>query len=155
MQHGFRKHLMLRKYLDTFFCTNRKIINLHPIGSPTEWNGSSSPRNPARQPGGHGRWRKGREGGSSPTHPEGTLTSHHHCRIGGHLPMHVRGHRRVGCGVVKVSPGGKARHSPDGALGPPCSAPDASTAFLESGSGDLDPSSLSNLFKNNASLSSE
>lgn len=69
--------------------------------------------------------------------------------------MHVRGHRRVGCGVVKVSPGGKARHSPDGALGPPCSAPDASTAFLESGSGDLDPSSLSNLFKNNASLSSE
>ena len=71
MEHGFRKHLMLRKYLDTFYCTNRKIINLHPIGSPTEWNGSSSPRNPARQPGGHGRRRKGREGGSSPHPPRG------------------------------------------------------------------------------------
>lgn len=34
-------------------------------------------------------------------------------------------------------------------------APEASTAFLESGSADLDPSSVSNLFKNNASLSSE
>ena len=29
--------------------------------------------------------------------------------------MHVRGHRRVGRGVVKVGPGGKARRSPDGA----------------------------------------
>lgn len=55
----------------------------------------------------------------------------------------------------KSALGGEARPSPDGALGPPCSAPDTSTGFLESGSGDLDPSSMSDLFKNNASLSSE
>lgn len=56
-----KKDLMLRKYLFsyalcqyTFFCTKRQIIDLHLIGSPTEWKGSSSPWNPVRQVSGHG-----------------------------------------------------------------------------------------------------
>ena len=42
------------------------------------------------------------------------LTSHHHRRIGGHLPVCVRGHRRVGGGVVEVRPWGeKADKGPE------------------------------------------
>lgn len=85
-----------------------------PIGRPMERSGSSSPRNPAgeraeraaggaRGPG----WTPHR----APRHvtPGRELTLHHHCSAGGHLPVRVRGHRRVGRGVVEVCPGGGSR----------------------------------------------
>lgn len=61
LQHSLKRDLMLRKYFSMicyvsthFSAQRRNRINLPLIGSPTECNGSSSPRNPARQSGDHG-----------------------------------------------------------------------------------------------------